>query len=136
MVESHNDSEAGHGGTRRRRRDASQWRALIEQQRASVQTVKAFCAEHGLGQASFYAWRRHLRRQAKQPSEAPEQATPQPSQRAQPSTGFVRLDPQADASSDAIEVRFACGTTLRCASSHLPELVRLLKSETDEVWRC
>jgi transposase-like protein len=109
---------------------------LIEKQRASGQTVKAFCAEHGLGQASFYAWQRHLRQQAKQSSEAPEQATPQPSQQAQPSTDFVRLDPQADASSEAIEVQFSCGKTLRCSSSHLPDLVRLLKAETDEAGRC
>jgi len=48
----------------------------------------------------------------------------------------VRLDAQADASSDAIEVRFPCGTTLRCSSFHLPELLRLLKVDAGEAGRC
>jgi len=168
MVESHRESGSGRAGAHRRsrqrrpRRDASQWRALVEQQRVSGQSVKAFCAEHDLGEASFYAWRRHLRQSADPagggssqasasppPTDAKESAStsavamttgrPQATDDGRPNsnaTGFVRLDPRADASSDAIEVRFPCGTTLRCSSSHLPELVRLLKVEADEAGRC
>ena len=138
MVKSQNESEAARPGARRRRvrRDASQWRALLEQQRVSGQTVKAFCAEHGLGQASFYAWRRHLRQQADQPGDSSKpssseagQARVEPESHRSKATGFVRLDPQTDCSNETIEVQFACGTTLRCSSSYLPELVRLLKRE-------
>lgn len=111
--------------------DASQWRVLIEQQRASGQTVKAFCAERGLGEASFYSWRRHLCQQGEPHTEAPSRATNQGRQSAADSTGFVRLDPEGSASSDMIEVRFACGATLRCGSSHLAELVCTLKAEVD-----
>ena len=160
MVESHDESGPGSLGQRRRRvrRDALQWRTLIEQQRASGQSVKDFCAEHDLGEASFYAWRRHLRQQADQSGEAPK--APLPSAEAKESapgsaettsgrsqrtddgrpgsnaTGFVRLDAQADASSEAIEVQFACGASLRCSSSYLAELVHLLKVDAGEGGRC
>jgi transposase-like protein len=116
---------------------------LIEQQRVSGQTVKAFCAEHGLGQASFYAWRRHLYQEASQgagPSkhssiEAGPQSGANEDQGSNVS-GFVRLDPQTDRSNGTIEVQFPCGTTLRCSSSHLPDLVRLLKVNASEAERC
>jgi hypothetical protein len=145
MVESQNESETGRMGARRRRvrRDASQWRALIEQQRVSGQSIKAFCAEHGLGEASFYAWRRHLRQQAAQPDDVSHPSSKETRRQStddgrtrSTATGFVRLDPQADASSDAIEVQFTGGATLRCASSHLPDLVRLLTVDANEAGRC
>jgi len=47
-------------GPRRRRLDAGQWRALIERQAGSDQSIAAFCDEHGVGVASFYSWRRRL----------------------------------------------------------------------------
>jgi len=107
---------------RRRRRDASQWQALIEQQRTSGLTVKRFCAEHGVGEASFFAWRRHLRHGAQSQSNNIDK--------------FVRLEPRHAAASDAIEVRFGGGVTLRCSSAHLAELVRMLRSERDEAGSC
>ena len=122
MNEAHSKSAGTQDPTarprRRRRRDASRWRALIEQQRDSGQSVKAFCAEQDLNESSFYAWRRRLRDEANKD--------------AGPASGFVRLDPrQGSASSEMIEVRFACGATLRCPSAHLAELVRVLKTDGD-----
>ena len=107
---------------RRQRRDASQWQALIEHQRTSGLTIKRFCAEHGVGQASFYAWRRHLRHGAPAQSNNIEK--------------FVRLEPRQAAENEAVEVRFGDGVTLRCSSAHLAELVRLLRSEQDEAGSC
>lgn len=126
---------------RRRRRGASEWRALIERQRGSRQSVRAFCVEHDLGEANFYAWRRYLRDEgaasAEDGAEPSERATAQaPQSSTEGSAGFVRLEPEAEASSNAVEVRFACGATLHCASAHLPELVRLLKHEGQEAERC
>jgi len=34
------------------------WRDLLRQWRQRGGTVRAFCAEHGLSEASFYCWRR------------------------------------------------------------------------------
>jgi len=113
---------------RRRRRSASEWRRLIDQHCRSGQTVKAFCAKHDVSQASFYSWRRHL---GGQPT-PPEGEASRPDRSPPPgSAGFVRLEPEGEASGEAIEVRFACGATLRCSSSQLPELVRSLKGEAD-----
>ncbi len=107
---------------RRQRRDASQWQALIEQQRTSGLTVKRFCAERGVGEASFFAWRRHLHRTPPLQSNDVEK--------------FVRLEPRQTAASDAVEVRFGGGVTLRCSSVHLVELVHLLRAERDEAGPC
>ena len=138
MDKSRNGSKTESNGIarrrRRRHRDASQWRSLIEQHRTSGQTVRAFCAKHGLGEGSFYAWRRRLRQWGTHETEASSPAAPADPQPARPAAGFVRLDAEADASGEAIEVRFASGATLRCSPSHLTELVRLLKDEGDD--RC
>lgn len=36
------------------------WRRLVQQFRGSGLSVRAFCAEQGLSEPSFYAWRRTL----------------------------------------------------------------------------
>jgi transposase len=51
-------------GRARDERKERQWRRRIEQWRVSGLSVRAFCAQHGLAQASFYAWRRVLERRA------------------------------------------------------------------------
>jgi hypothetical protein len=61
-------------GRARDERKGRQWRRWIDQWRVSGLSVRAFCAQHGLAQASFYAWRRVLeRRAAEQPAFAPVQ---------------------------------------------------------------
>jgi hypothetical protein len=61
-------------GRARDERKERQWRRRIEQWRTSGLSVRAFCAQHGLTQASFYAWRRVLeRRAAEQPAFVPVQ---------------------------------------------------------------
>jgi hypothetical protein len=37
------------------------WRAVIERQRASGQSIVGFCTKEGLAPASFHAWKRRLR---------------------------------------------------------------------------
>jgi|SRR5450432_4395635 transposase-like protein len=44
------------------------WQQIIESQRAGGQTVAAYCRDHGVSQASFFAWKRRLR----SPSQATE----------------------------------------------------------------
>src|SRR5271154_5189269 len=38
------------------------WRADVERQRRSKLTVRDFCADAGISEPSFYAWRRELAR--------------------------------------------------------------------------
>ena len=105
------------------RRDASQWRALIDGQQASGLSVAAFCRRHDVVTASFYAWRRRLGESSASPQR----------------TDFVRLEPaspEVAKESEVIEVRFACGATLRCPASHLRELVSLLIGEAGGEARC
>jgi len=93
---------------RRCRLDAGQWRALIDRQAESGRTVAEFCDEHGVGVASFYSWRRRLNEESAEAEAG----------------GFVRVESAEPRGS--IEVRFDCGATLRCGSSHVDELVRML----------
>ncbi len=48
------------------------WQQLLDRQRHSGLTVRAFCDSAGVSQAAFYAWRRRLHtRPAARPSAAP-----------------------------------------------------------------
>jgi len=38
------------------------WRAIIERQQASGQSIVGFCSKEGLAPASFHAWKRRLQR--------------------------------------------------------------------------
>jgi transposase-like protein len=47
----------------RKQRSASKerfWRRMVRRCRGSGLTVRAFCAEHGVSEPNFYAWRRTL----------------------------------------------------------------------------
>jgi hypothetical protein len=44
-----------------RRAAREKWRRIIFSQRGSGQTVAAYCQARGIGQASFFAWKRRLR---------------------------------------------------------------------------
>jgi hypothetical protein len=75
-----------------------QWRRWIDQWRASGLSVRAFCAQHRVATASFYAWRRVLERRA---AEAP---------------AFLPVQVVADAApaqASALEVVLADGRTVR-----------------------
>ncbi len=41
------------------------WRQKIAQQQKSGQSVRAFCSEQGVGENSFYWWRRQFRRDSR-----------------------------------------------------------------------
>ena len=42
------------------RRTLGQWKALLERQAASGQSIEAFCREESITTASFYRWRKQL----------------------------------------------------------------------------
>jgi hypothetical protein len=88
-------------GRTRDERKERQWRRRIDQWRVSGLSVRAFCAQHGLAQASFYAWRRVLeRRAAEQPAFVPVQ---------------VVADATPAGQGSALEVLLLDGRTVRVA---------------------
>lgn len=114
----------------RRRRDAGQWQALLALQAVSGLSVAAFCREHALSEASFYAWRRRLRSPTDPPATGGE-VKADGATRADAlmnASGFVRLEP-LERAGGMIEVRFDCGATLRCSSDALERLVGVLARE-------
>jgi putative transposase len=69
---------------RRSRRNADQWRELLDRFNQSGQTQEQFCTEHYLGLSTFGRWRKRLRRQLPMASSDAlfvelEQNTPAPS---------------------------------------------------------
>jgi len=104
-------------------RDAAKeryWRAAISEQRRSGQSVRAYCRDGGLSEASFYAWRREL----KQRRTVRAQKTPQRTGRG---ARFVPVRLAAGSVSPpgftSIEVALPSGAVLRLPSSTEPERV-------------
>src|SRR5262249_57520324 len=94
-------------GRTRDEQKEGQWRRWIAQWRTSGQSVRDFCARHGLAIPSFYAWRRRLQqRAADTPAVVPVQ---------------VVVDaPPAPAQASALEGVLAHGRTLRLAPRFAP----------------
>ena len=42
------------------RRSTAEWQSVLDQYESSSLSVAAFCAEQGVGTASFYQWRKRL----------------------------------------------------------------------------
>ena len=93
------------------------WRTMVRQWRGSGLSVRAFCAEHGLSEPSFYAWRRTLgERDAGAVHFAPVQVVPDP-----------RPQAAADGFTAELELVLSGGRRLRIgAGFDGPTLQRLL----------
>ena len=57
-----------------RRRSIIEWQSVLEQFETSGLSVTAFCAERGIGSASFYQWRKRL--SVSEATEAPNETSP------------------------------------------------------------
>ncbi len=53
------------------KRDAAQWARIFDAQRESMQTVKAFCAQHGIAPSTYSYWRKRLNGANEQSSATP-----------------------------------------------------------------
>lgn len=90
------------------------WRELIARFRRSGQTVRAFCSTHGIGEASFYAWRREIEvRDRDRTNSAP----------AEPAPAFV---PVRVAAAATIEVVLPSGVVVRVPAGAEPVAVARL----------
>jgi transposase len=109
-----------HGRPRDPRKE-QQWRQWIRQWQTSGQSVRAFCARHGLSQATFYAWRRILR------------------QRDADATPFVAVHVVADAftpPTPPLEIVLASGRCLRVSTGFDPHTLRQLLAVLEETPPC
>src|SRR5918993_2852790 len=90
----------------KRRVAGEEWKRIIELQEKSGQSVKVFCQDRGLGEASFYSWRKRLRQHS-------------------PVT-FALVEPKSGASIGAVELVLTSGDRVRFAAD--AELLRLVLS--------
>ena len=81
--------------------------ALLDAQRASGQTVRAFCAERGIKESRFYSWRARQRQADREGATRP---------------GFVAVRPQAA----SLRVRLSGGLELHLDPSQLDLAAELL----------
>ncbi|SRR6266403_178512 len=82
------------------------WRRQVRRWRGSGLSVRAFCAEQGLSEPSFYVWRRRLtEREAAAVQFVPLTVTPE-----------VRTATGADGSAGALELVLGSGRRLRIGS--------------------
>lgn len=117
-----------------RQPDASKQERWLDHMRRWQQSpcsVRAFCARHGLTQASFYFWRRVLRERGLLP-EQPTRARPMPPM--SPSTAFVKLRLDADApATTAVEIVLNHHRLLRVRPGFDPDTLRQLVRLLEEL---
>lgn len=103
------------------------WRAMVRQWRQSGLSVRAYCAEHGLSEPNFYAWRRTVaERDAAAEAAAvrfvPVQVTPEP----RPAASAIAANLSGSVAS-AVELILGAGRRLRIGPGFdEPTLRRLL----------
>ncbi|MCG5534356.1 IS66 family insertion sequence element accessory protein TnpB [Halorhodospira sp. 9621] len=89
-----------HARRSRSRRTAAEWQVLIQRYAQGDLTLRAFCAQEGVAESTFTAWRRRLQAAAVAPK-PPEVAEPAPSA-PEPAGGlFAELSLPGSPSTDA-----------------------------------
>ena len=78
--------------SRRTRRNAEQWRKIVERFDASPLNAPSFCAEQGIGYASFIKWKRRLRSGTIKAERLPEFVELTPPSLAPPTQWHIELD--------------------------------------------
>jgi hypothetical protein len=104
------------------------WRRLLERWRRSGRTGRDFCAEHGLSEPSFYAWRREIARRDQEA--VPRSRAKRPLVRAAAGgrkPAFVQMTIAAGAPAEtALEVVAGNSRVVRVRSGFDPEAFRQL----------
>jgi hypothetical protein len=124
----------------RQRRDGKKertWRRHIEEQRASGLTIRAFCSEHSLHEASFYFWRQEIaRRDHEVASSASTSVAP-------PTPAFVPvavIDSPAGRDETPIDIRLPEGHRVRvrsgCDRDLLADVLSILRRSVAEDRAC
>jgi transposase len=98
------------------------WRRLLEQQRDSGLSVRAFCDRHDLAVQSFYWWRRRLA-DRERPASAPDRCGAVPTA---PLFLPVHVRPDDPLPADGVEVLLANGRRLRFGPGVEPQRLAAL----------
>lgn len=104
--------QTGHPAVRRVRRQAAQWRALINAYSSSGLSAQAFCRKQGLALSSFKRWHKRLHSSAT--AAAPETSA----------APFLPV-PLVSSGAAGIEVRVA-GMDVHLHGSHAAEVLQLI----------
>lgn len=102
-----------HGKARRSGEKERLWRQVVEGHAGSGQSIRRYCTERGVSQASFFAWRRELARRdaaAKRLSGTSSQASPRP---APQRFAQLQIVPGELARDDLIEILLPAGALVR-----------------------
>lgn len=103
------------------------WREMLRRWRRDGGTVREFCAEHGLAEASFYGWRRTI-------AERDRQASVEPGTGDLPTFVPLRVTPTPPAS--ALEVVVGQGHIIRVTPGFDAATLRSLLTVLAEVPAC
>ncbi len=122
---------AGRGRNRRSVEKERFWRDAIERQRVSGLGVRPFCRREGLGESSFHAWKRTLRKR-----DADRSATERPSSDATVSReAFVPVSLMEERTAAPIEIvvpgGYAVRVADRCDAQSLRCVLTVLQSVVD-----
>lgn len=112
--------------TRRVRRSAEQWAALIEAQSRSGRSIAVFCREHGLSANSFYRWRRRL--EASASAEAVRRSFVRLRMSAADEGATGRGIETGRSQRDTLVVRFVDGVELEVSGERLGEVLALVRA--------
>ena len=110
------------------------WRRLLRQWQRSGLTGRDFCAERGLNEPSFYAWRREIARRDQEQGKPSQRATrPRSATADSPLPTFVKVTVDAGASPRAtLEVVLAHDRRVRVAPGFDAQLLRQLLRVLEE----
>jgi hypothetical protein len=109
------------------------WRRVLRQWQRSGLTGRDFCAQHGLQESSFYAWRRAIARRDQQQRPLVTTTTEPPLSLARPAPVFLQLAlPDGAALPPVIEVVVATGRRLRVSPGVDADLLRQLLRLVEE----
>ena len=116
------------------------WRRTLRQWRRSGMSVRTFCAEHGVAEASFYEWRRVIAQRDQEAATVRGEPEPGNVRRAEPDSDdppvFVPLR-LIDASAPVtLEVVLERGRVVRVLRGFDPETLRLLLAVLEEERPC
>jgi hypothetical protein len=106
------------------------WRRILAQWQRTGWTGRAFCAHHGLSEASFYAWRREIARRDLQPPPPAQHLRPPAATPALPA--FVQITPAPQTLPSAIEIVLGPERCLRVRPGFDAALLRQLLQVLEE----
>jgi transposase-like protein len=112
------------------------WREMVGRWRRSGVTIRAFCAEHGLSEPSFYGWRREIARRDEPIGERSARTGARSVRQAKGLPAFVPLRVTPPESAATLEVVVGAGHIVRVAPGFDAATLRHLLAVLAEAPAC